>query len=297
MSETSQSSSTWSIKRLLEWTTEYFQKVAAESPRLEAEVLLAEALDCARIEIYTRFEEVPLAESVASFRDWVKRRGAGEPVAYIVGHREFYSLKFAVDSNVLIPRPETEHLIMAALEAAKEISESPLRIMDVGTGSGCIAVTLAKHLPECKIAATDLSPAAVAIAKQNAESHEVADRIRFFTGDLFAALPAGSGAVHLIVSNPPYIGTDEIDTVDDSVKNYEPEMALFSDAQGTEIIARLVAESGARLLPGGFLIFETSPINMATCRRMVDDAPGLEVVRIEKDFAGLERVLVARRAS
>jgi len=295
MTETS--SSAWSIKRLLEWTTEYFQKVDADSPRLEAEVLLAEALRCARIELYTRFDEVPPADSVASFRDWVKRRGAGEPVAYIVGHREFYSLKFAVDSNVLIPRPETEHLIVAALEAAKEISESSLRIIDVGTGSGCIAVTLAKHLPNSKIAALDLSSTAIAIAKQNAETHGVAARVRFFTGDLFAALPAGSGAVHLIVSNPPYIGTAEIDTIDDSVKNFEPEMALFAGPNGTEIIARLIAESAERLLPGGFLIFETSPINMAACRRMVDDADGLEFVRIEKDFAGLNRVLVARRSS
>ncbi len=293
MSETS--SSAWSIKRLLEWTTEYFQKVDADSPRLEAEVLLAEALSCARIELYTRFDDVPPADSVAHFRDWVKRRGAGEPVAYIVGHREFYSLKFAVDSNVLIPRPETEHLIVAALEAAKEFTESSLRIIDVGTGSGCIAVTLAKYLPDSKIAALDLSPAAIAITNQNAETHGVASRIRFFTGDLFAALPAGSGAVHMIVSNPPYIGTAEIDTVDDSVKNFEPEMALFAGPNGTEVIARLISESASRLLPGGLLIFESSPINMAACRRMVDDADDLEFVRIVKYFAGLNRVLVARR--
>jgi release factor glutamine methyltransferase len=285
----------WTIKRLLDWTDEYFVKVEAGSPRLEAEVLLAEALDCARIELYTRFDEIPDAEPMARFRDWVKRRGAGEPVAYIVGHREFYSLRFTVDSNVLIPRPETEHVVVAALEVAKSITDRPLRIMDVGTGSGCIAITLAKHLEDCKIAATDLSPGAVAVAKDNAEVHQVSDRVHFFEGDLFDALPAGSGAVHLIVSNPPYIGSAELNTVDQHVRDYEPKMALFSGEHGTDVIARLVNEAGERLLPGGHLIFEAGPIVMDKCRSLVEAASGLELVEVIKDFAGLERVVVARK--
>ena len=284
----------WTIKRLLDWTTEFFNRVDADSPRLEAEVLLAAALDCARIELYTQFNQVPPAEPMAKFRQWVKQRAEGEPVAYIVGYREFYSLRFSVNSHVLIPRPETEHVVVAALEAAKKISDRPLRVLDIGTGSGCIAITLAKYLPDCKIAATDLSPAALEVAKLNAESHGVADKIRFLPGDLFAALPSGSGAVNLIVSNPPYIGTRERATVDRQVKDFEPELALFAGEQGTDVIARLVAEAPARLLPGGFLVFETSPIIMDACLKLVPQHH-LELVEVVKDLAGLKRVVVARK--
>lgn len=284
----------WTIKRLLEWTTDFFKKANADSPRLEAEVLLAEALQCQRIELYTRFDQVPPDEPMAKFRGWVKQRIAGEPVAYIVGHREFYSLKFAVDSNVLIPRPETEHVVVAALEAAKRIEDRPLRVLDVGTGSGCIAITLAKHLPDCKIAATDISPAAISVAKQNAEAHGVFEKIRFFSGDLFAALPAGSNPVHLIVSNPPYIGTREMETVDQQVREFEPQIALFAGEAGTDVIARLVAEAPERLLPNGFLIFETSPVIMNDCLKLVEQS-GLQLVEVVKDLAGLKRVVVCQR--
>jgi release factor glutamine methyltransferase len=293
MSETTEQQ--WTIKRLLDWTTEHFTKVKADSPRLEAEVLLAEALQCQRIDLYTRFDQVPEDDPMSRFRGWVKRRAAGEPVAYIVGYREFYSLRFQVDSNVLIPRPETEHVVVSALEAAKELTDQPLRVIDVGTGSGCIGITLAKHLPDAKIAALDLSPGAITVARDNAERLQVSDRVRFFLGDLFAALPPGSGPVHLIVSNPPYIGTEEIETVNRQVKDFEPEIALFSGAHGLDMINRLVSASVERLLPGGFLIFETSPIIMDACKKRVEESK-LELVRVVKDFSGLQRVLVARKA-
>ena len=143
MSQTTQDP--WTIKRLLDWTVEHFDQANSTSSRLDAEVLLAEALDCPRISLYTRFDEVPDEQPMTKYREWVKRRAAGEPVAYLVGHKEFYSLKFFVDNNVLIPRPETEHVVVAALEAAKTIDANPLRIIDVGTGSGCVAITLTKH--------------------------------------------------------------------------------------------------------------------------------------------------------
>ncbi len=287
----------WTIQKLLEWTTDFFSKSATGNARLEAEVLLAEALGCERIQLYTRFDEIPDAKPLANFRAWVKRRGAGEPVAYLVGHREFYSLRFAVDSNVLIPRAETEHVVVAALEAAKEMGETePLRIIDVGTGSGCIAVTLAKQLKNCKIAATDVSEGALAIAKQNAEAHEVADRIRFCQGDLLDALPAGSNPVNMIVSNPPYIGKSEIDTIDDQVKAHEPSIALFGGDKGTEIIERLVEQAPSYLLPGGYLIFETSPIVMDLCVKLVKANAAFESVEVVKDFGDLQRVVVAKMA-
>ena len=297
MSDTTQQ--LWTIQKLLEWTTEYFAKTSAVNARLEAEVLLAEALQCERIELYTRFNEVPKEGKLAKFRSWVRRRGAGEPVAYLVGHREFYSLRFAVDPNVLIPRPETEHVVVSALEAAKvlkhRLAADPVRIIDIGTGSGCIAITLAKQIDNCKIAATDFSQAALSVARVNVESHAVGDRVKLFQGDLFAALPKGSQSVHMIVSNPPYIGENEIETVDDQVKQHEPAVALYSGKLGTEIISRLVAQSPDYLLPGGFLVFETSPIVMDQCVKLVDTNPAFESIKVQKDFSGLPRVVLARK--
>ena len=284
----------WTLKRLLDWTKDYFEKVGSDSSRLDAEVLLAEALQCQRIELYTRFEEVPPADTLTEYRAWVKRRGAGEPVAYIVGHKEFYSINFDVTPSVLIPRPETEHIVVAAIEAAKSIDDSPIRIIDVGTGSACVAIALAKHIESSVIAATDVSTDALEVARANAAKHDVTDRVRFCTGDLLEALPDGSKPVHLIVSNPPYIGREEINTVEETVLKYEPEMALFGGEQGTEIIQRLVDQSVDMLLPGGKLIFENSPAVFDHCLEIVEKSP-LNLVESIKDFAGLRRVIVAEK--
>lgn len=298
MTETTQQP--WTIKRLLDWTVEFFQKANSPSSRLDAEVLLAEAMGCQRISLYTRFDEVPGDEQLVNFRSWVKRRAAGEPVAYLVGHREFYSLSFNVDANVLIPRPETEHVVMSALEVAKEIKDRPIRIIDVGTGSGCVAITLAKQLKDqqkiesLSIAATDVSPEALEVAKSNAAKHKVADCVRFFSGDLLEALPNGSKPVHLIVSNPPYIGTGEINTLDENVKDHEPHVALFGGEKGTELIEKLIVQSKSMLLPGGALIFETSPINIDLCVELVRAQPEYKSVSVEKDFSGHQRVVIAR---
>ncbi len=294
MSETTEQQ--WTIQRLLDWTSEYFAKSTIGNARLEAEVLLAEALNCQRIDLYTRFDELPDPDRLATFRAWVKRRGAGEPVAYIVGHREFYSLRFAVDANVLIPRPETEHVVVAAVEFAKSLDARPIRIIDVGTGSGCIAVTLATQIEHCKIAATDVSEGALAVARANVASHAVEDKVKLFQGDLLNALPHGSQPVHMIVSNPPYIGRLEIETVDDQVKSHEPAIALFSGDHGTEIIEQLIQQAPRYLLPGGRLIFETSPIVMEKCLRLVQSNPAFASVSVDKDYSGLPRVVVATRA-
>lgn len=285
----------WTIKRLLQWTTDHFEKVGSENARLDAEVLLSEALQCQRIMLYTRFEEIPEGENLTKFRAWVKQRIAGEPVAYIVGHKEFYSLKFTVNASVLIPRPETEHVVVEALEAVKEIADRPIRIIDVGTGSGCVAVSLASHIEQCKIAAIDISADAISVASQNITDHLVDDKVKCFTGDLLDALPAGSQPVHLIVSNPPYIGRNETDTVEDSVLKYEPELALFGGEEGTEIISRLVQQAEPMLLPGGRLIFETSPSIFDACLAIVKSSDDFEVEKSVKDYAGLRRVIVAKR--
>lgn len=284
---------TWTIKRLLEWTADYFGRNESDSPRLEAEVLLAEALGCERIQLYTRFDEIPSEPGLGNFRAWVKRRAAGEPVAYLVGHKEFYSLKFKVDNNVLIPRPETEHVVVEAIECAKLLSKRPISIADVGTGSGCIAVAIAKHIQECNVTAIDVSPEALTVARENIEAYQLSERVAIVESNLFLDVPPRQ--FDLIVSNPPYIGKSEVDTVDESVRNYEPAIALFSGNEGTELITRLLAESTERLVDGGFLIFETSPIVMERCLELLASQSGLEHHKTVRDLAGHQRVVVAKK--
>lgn len=284
----------WTIKRLLDWTADHFEKRDADNPRLRAEVLLAEALDCPRIELYTQFATVPSGDSLKDFRSWVKRHAAGEPVAYLVGSKEFYSLKFSVDSNVLIPRPETEHVIIEAIEAAKSLDSSTPRIADVGTGSGCIAVTLAIHIPACQVCAIDVSRAALDIAQENANEHNVGANIQIVESDLFAQVPQDQ-QFDLIVSNPPYIGTAEQNTVADSVRDFEPHVALFAGQEGMDVIRRLVAASVERLSENGYLIVEISPFILERCQALIAETSGLEWVKIVNDYSGHARVLVARR--
>ncbi len=283
----------WTIKRLLDWTTEYFAEHGSDSARLEAEVLLAEALDCSRIDLYTRFSEVPGEPGLGKYRQWVKRHAAGEPVAYLVGHREFYSLRFEVDANVLIPRPETEHVVVEAIDCLKKIDIPHPQIADIGTGSGCIAITLAKQVPGARVVAADVSRAALEVARRNAGRHHVEDRIEFVESDLFASIP--DRRFQLIVSNPPYVGSAEQGTLDENVRKYEPGEALFAGPRGTEIIERLVKESADRLGPDGFLVFETSPIIMQDCVEFVRQSSAFADEKIVKDLAGHERVVVARR--
>ncbi len=294
MSETQSEAQTeaWTIKRLLDWTTEYFGRCDSDSPRLEAEVLLAEALGCERIQLYTQFNEVPQEPALGNYRAWVKRRAAGEPVAYLVGHREFYSLKFVVSEHVLIPRPETEHVVVEAIECSKHF-QAPIRIADVGTGSGCIAVALAKHLPNSRITAFEISPEALNLALQNAKLHGVSNQIEFCESDLFASFPEGQ--FEIIASNPPYVGTREVETLDANVRKFEPEIALFSGPKGTELIERLLAESVERLVVGGYLVFETSPIVMESCLALVAHQSRLEHQKTVRDLAGHQRVVVCKK--
>lgn len=292
MSETQ--TDTWTNQRLLQWTTEFFTKKELDSPRLAAEVLLAAALDCQRIDLYARFNEVPVEPQLGTFRGWVKRHGAGEPVAYLVGHKEFYSLRFEVNPHVLIPRPETEHIVMAALDCVKLLKQ-PIRAADVGTGSGCIAVTLATQLNDTQLMAMDISPDALSVAKRNAEYHHVSNQIEFCESDLLSAIPE-SQTFNLIVSNPPYVGRNEVGTLEENVARYEPDVALYGGDDGTELIARLIDQSAAKLDPGGFLVFEFSPMIADKCKQLVEAHGGFDSCEIKKDFSQHERLIVARKA-
>ncbi len=292
MSETQ--TEAWTIQRLLQWTTDFFTRKELDSPRLAAEVLLAAALGCQRIDIYARFNEIPVEPQLGNFRGWVKRHGAGEPVAYLVGHKEFYSLRFDVDQNVLIPRPETEHVVMAALDCAKDFS-GPLRIADVGTGSACIAVTLATQLELAQVVALDLSAGALNVARANVERHQVAERVELVESDLLSALPADQG-FDLIVSNPPYVGRSEVGTLNENVAKYEPEMALYGGDEGTEIIVRLIEQSAGRLSSGGYLIFEFSPMIAVKCKELVEASGQFSSCEIQKDYSQHQRLIVAKKS-
>ncbi len=285
----------WTIGRLLTWTTGYLGDHGADSPRLEAEVLLAESLGCQRIELYTRFDEVPGDEPRGAFRDLVRRRAAGEPVAYLVGRREFYSLSFRVTPAVLIPRPETEHLVVTLLDLARErAGAEPVQIADVGTGSGIIAVCAARHLSESRITAIDTSPEALEVARQNAADHGVAERIEFVESDLFAAVDP-QATFDFVVSNPPYLGTAELAGTARDVHRFEPRQALEAGPQGTEVIERLVPQAAERLCPGGYLLVEISPVIHDAARLAVEGDARLEVGETVKDLARLPRLLVARK--
>lgn len=284
----------WSVGRLLQWTTDYLKRHGSDSPRLDAEVLLAEALGCKRIELYTAFDQEPKEDVRAAFRELVRRRSEGTPVAYLVGRREFYSLTFRVTPDVLIPRPETEFLVIALLDVARQRQADQVTVCDVGTGSGIVAVTAAKHLPNARITAVDISPAALEVARGNAETHGVLDRIEFLQSDLFAAI-SPERRFDFVVSNPPYVSEAEMEALAPDVRDHEPRLALLAGPIGTEVIQTLVSQAAERLNPGGYLLMEISPmIHDAVQSLLAADArfePGPTI----KDLARLPRVVQARR--
>lgn len=313
----------WTVLRLLSWTTDFFRQRGSDSPRLDAEVLLAHSLGCSRIELYTAFGSEPSGPQRQTFRELVRRRGEGVPVAYLVGHREFYSLRFSVTPAVLIPRPETEHLVTLALDHAKSLAPTgsartgtpadnavaqcppptptlrPLKIADVGTGSGAIAVALAKHLPAvypggCLITAIDLSPDALDVARGNARDHGVDPQIEFVQGDLLDKLPAGSD-FDMILSNPPYVSRAEYDDLDPTVRDHEPKMALLAGERGTEIIARLIDQAASRLRPGGLLAIELSPMIAKDCAVLVAGNGHFHEPKLIRDLGGNQRIVTAIR--
>lgn len=280
----------WTVLELLRWTTDYFDRNGIDSARLDAEVLLAHALETERLRLYVDHEKPVLPDERDRFRALVQRRvGERVPVSLLLGEREFWSLPFRVSSDVLTPRPETETLVEAALSKVAD-SESSLRILDLGTGSGAIALSLASELPHAEITATDLSSPALQIATENADHLHTGERIRFLAGDLFE--PVASERFDLIVSNPPYVGRNDAESLPPEL-SHEPEMALFAGADGLDVIRRLVAEAGDHLSRGGWLFIEHSPEQVEAIERELVRAGFTELER-RFDLARLPRVSGAR---
>jgi release factor glutamine methyltransferase len=284
----------WTVGRLLSWTIDFLARKGIESARLDAQVLLAHALGCKRIDLYgVRFAEEASEEDRQRFRELVRRRVEGCPVAYLVGRKEFFSLEFEVGPAVLIPRPDTEELVCECLRLAKPLPEPA--ILDLGTGSGNVPVALAKHHKTARLTTVDISPEALALARRNAEKHAVADRITFLQGDLFEPLPAGE-RFGFVVSNPPYIPTSEISKLEIGVRDYEPHRALDGGPDGFAVFDRIIRQAPAVLKPGGYLIVEIGAPQEAEARRRIEAIAGYDLGPTVKDGSGHPRVLRARLA-
>jgi release factor glutamine methyltransferase len=282
----------WTVGGLLDWTAQFLAKKGAEFPRLDAEVLLAHALGCQRIDLYGERHGQEAPEEVrTSFRELIRRRVEGCPVAYLVGRKEFFSLPLLVSPAVLIPRPDTELVVVECLNLARKMPAP--RILDVGTGSGNIAVAVARRQREALVTAVDLSADALAVAAHNAERHGVADRVRFLQGDLFEPLPAGA-RFDFILSNPPYIASEDLDRLPAGVRDYEPRLALDGGPGGYAVFERLIARAGDYLLPGGHLIVEIGSPQEGPARQRIAAQGSYALAETVHDHAGHPRVLRAR---
>jgi release factor glutamine methyltransferase len=258
-----------------------------ESPRLDSELLLAYVLDANRAAILARPEQQLTPKQLTSFRDLVVRRGNREPLAYIVGHREFYGLDILVDDRVLIPRPETELLVEHALDIASRMPAS-LRIADVGAGSGAIAVSLAVQLPEATLYALDHSAEALDLLAENARRYHVADRVHCLHSDLLATL---AGPVDLITANLPYVTTDEWQELAPEIRTYEPRAALDGGPDGLDLIGRLLATAGAYLRPAGAILLEIGAGQGVAVTALARKHFPHACVRLVQDYAGLDRLV------
>jgi release factor glutamine methyltransferase len=285
-------SKAWTIGELLDWTQKFLAEKGAEFPRLDAQVLLAHVLNCKKIDLYgTRFADIATDEVRQQFRELIRKRIEGCPVAYLVGRKEFFSLELEVTPDVLIPRPDSEHVVMECLHRCETMPEPA--VLDLGTGSGNLAIAIAHRHKGAKVTAVDISPAALTVAKRNAAKHGVVSRIEFREGDLFA--PVAGRQFDFILSNPPYIPTEFIPKLPPGVRDYEPHRALDGGHDGFAVFDRLVAEAGDYLKPGGWLLIEIGAPQEEIARRKIESHGGWELLPTVHDFGNNPRVLVARK--
>jgi release factor glutamine methyltransferase len=286
----------WTIGRLLQWTKDYLAEHHVDQPRLCAELLLAHVMGWAKIELYTRFDVEPSEDQRGALRELIRRAARQEPIAYLIGHKEFFSLSFAVTPAVLIPRPETETLVEQAVTRLRAMGLDSPRVLDLATGSGCIAVTIAHQCPAAAVVACDISPQAVAVAKKNAERHGVAERVDVRAGDLYDALRDNEPLFHLIAANPPYLADDELDALPATVRDYEPRAALVAGQDALALHRQIIVGGPKWLRPGGWLMLEVAFNQAAAVRTLLADRPEFDQIHTTRDGLGHERVLAARRS-
>ncbi len=278
----------WTIGRILKWTEQYFKEKGIESPRLDAEVLLSHILGRERIYLYVHFDEPLEPAELARYREAIKQRVQRVPVAYIIGEKEFMGLTFKVTEDTLVPRPDTEILVQAAIERLRARGDAP-RFADIGTGTGAICLSVLHFLPKAQADTVDISPAARAVAEENAAALEVANRVTFHTGDLLA--PLAGQCYDAILSNPPYIPDGDIAALAPEVRLKEPRTALAGGKDGLDFYRRLMADAPALLKDGSFLAVEIGIHQAAPVAALA--VPSFSRTEILKDYAGIERVVIA----
>lgn len=284
----------WTIGRILKWTEQYFKDKGIESPRLDAEVLLAHVLEKQRIYLYVHFDEPLQPGELAAYREMIKKRVLRVPVAQILGEKEFMGLTFKVTADTLVPRPDTEILVQAAVDRLRAMAgEEPLRFADIGTGLGAICLSVLHYLSGTVADTVDISPAARAVAEENAASLGLADRITFHTGDLLQPLSGISFAA--ILSNPPYIPEADIAKLAPEVRLKEPHTALSGGQDGLDFYRRLANEAPAMLVPGGFTAFEVGIHQAGDVADLLKANPLIDRTEILPDYAGIDRVVVGWR--
>ena len=299
----------WTIGRILKWTEHFFQEKGIESPRIDAEVLLGHVLKKERIYLYVHFEEPLQPEELTAYREAIKKRVQRVPVAYIIGRREFMGLTFHVTEDTLVPRPDTEILVQAAVERLKK-REGDVHFADIGTGTGAICLSVLTYVPDATADTVDISEAARKVAEENAEALGVADRVMFYTGDLLAPLCAAQADVDAsgddepqaearaarydaILSNPPYIPDADIASLAPEVRCKEPRTALAGGPDGLAFYRRLIADSPALLKDDGFLAVEVGIHQAKMVAQMAVESGSFARTEILKDYGGIERVVVA----
>lgn len=288
------------LAQVLTWAEAELMALGLTTPQLDAEVLLAHSLGINRAGLYARFHTVLSLPQIATFQQILSRRLQHEPVQYITGIQEFWSLEFAVDSRVLIPRPETELLVETALRFLSQIpnphqSQPPTRILDIGTGSGCIAIALATELPAAEIWATDISANALAVATANAQQHSVHQRIHFLQGSLFTPVTHQGHLFALIVSNPPYITRSDLLTLQPEVRDWEPRHALDGGEDGLDFYRQFLNEAPEYLATNGWLVLEIGDGQEAVLMSMLKEHTGFANGFCVPDYAGVGRVVAAQK--
>ncbi len=279
----------WTVRKVLDWTRGHFEKQEIDAPRLTAELLLAHLLKVSRVKLYVDLDRPLQKDELAQYKALIQRRLAHEPTQYLMGTREFYGRPFAVDPRVLIPRNETELLVEAVLRALPK--ETKARVLDVCTGSGCIALSIAAERPQASVWATDLMENALEVARSNAEALGAGARVTFMQGDLFAAVPLGP-TFDVIVSNPPYVKTSELATLQKEVRQ-EPRVALDGGADGLDLIRRIAADALPRLKPGGLLALEIGEDQGPATAELLTRV-GCHEVRVELDLERRDRMVFGR---
>jgi len=288
--------SDWTIQRLLSWITQYLTDKGIDSPRLSAELLLSHVLSLKRIELYTHFDQPVSQEQLDQLHELVKRAGLHEPVAYLIGRTEFYSLRINVTPDCMIPRPETELLVERAIDFLRT-RQGPQWVCDLCTGSGCVAIAVAVNFLDARVIATDISDAALAVAATNLQRHRLQDRISLLHGDLFEPLVPylDTRQFDLIVCNPPYVSTAEYAKLDRNVRDFEPRSSLLAGVDGLDVHTRIAGKVGGFLKPDGVLMLEIGYTQADAVRELLEQTGVFSQVTVAKDLSGRDRVVIATK--